>query len=280
MQVKVDYLSFNAPTRIPMGQGDLDLLSIVDLVMEEYLEGLWSPITIGHSWETYKAKGFYHTRFFDADAKISVFCGNVNRHVYCEIGGQALDFIRALGCYEDLIQKVATRTSRVDFAVDLETETRPSDFIVNRQVKAFKAGGEVFSEDGETAYVGSWKAERFARVYRYHEPHPRAKLLRVECVLRGNYAKQGMSLILNEGEVAAAMVAHKAFGWSHPDWEPDVASESSIKSQRADKERAGTVRWIYGDVIRAIAKAHAENLIDVNNFIAILRERTQFKDGP
>lgn len=260
MQVKIDYISFNVPCRAPMGQGDLDLLSIADLMLDEGLGGLWSPITWGHSWEVYKHKGFYHTRFFDADAKISVFVGDINRHVYVEVGGQALDFIRTLGCYEDFIKAVAARTSRCDFAVDLETETRPSDFIVNRQVATFKAGGEVFSEDGETSYVGSWKGERFARVYRYHKPHPRHKLLRVECVLRGDYAKQGIAIAIKEGEVAGAMAAHKAFGWSHPDWKPDVATESAIRSKRSDKESAGTLRWLNGDVAAAIVRVHEDDL--------------------
>jgi DNA relaxase NicK len=136
------------------------------------------------------------------------------------------------------------------------------EFIDNHQIRTFKAGGHIFSEDGETAYIGSWKGERFARVYRYHKPHPRCKLLRAEVVLRGDYAKQAMNLVLSEGEVMASFIAHEAFKWSHPVWQPDQISQSRIKSQRSDKEQTGTIRWLRGDVITAILSAHNNGLFD------------------
>lgn len=277
MEFKVDFLSWSIPTRIPfdeVGQGSVDNML---LVFNDFLGQEFTPVIAGHSWEVFKAKGFYHTRIFDADTKISLFVGAVNKHVHCEFGGQALDYVRAAGLYEHLIQKVGTRTSRIDFAVDFEDQCSVQDFIGNRQEGRFKAGGNIFSEDGETAYIGSWKAERFARVYRYHYPHPRWEKLRAEVVLRGDYAKQGMTILLSEGVKAATVAAHEPFKWQHELWQPDVATESRVKSQRADKERAGTVRWLYGDIISAIAKCHREDLIDVDDFIKRLREATAKK---
>ncbi len=262
MDCKVDYVSFNVPTRLPFEADNSKNQQNAHMILEDFLGGWWQPIASAHSWEVYKAKGFYHTRIFDADSKISIFLGSINRHIYIEVGGQACDYIRGLGRFEDFLQKVAPRTSRLDLAVDMENEVRVKDFIVNRQGQSFKAGGDIFSEDGETSYVGSWKGERFARVYRYHEPHPRAKKLRAEVVLRGTYAKQAIQIVIQEGEAAAAMAAHKPFGWSHDCWQPSVATNSTIKSQRSHKEAAGTLRWLNGDVVSAIVNAHAGGLQD------------------
>jgi DNA relaxase NicK len=262
MQTKIDYIGFTAPCRMPFEPEDLDNQRNALLVLNDFLGDEWVPITFGHTWEVYKAKGFYHTRIFDAETKVSVSFGNVNRHIHVEFGGQALDHIRAIGFYEQFIQRVATRTSRVDFAVDFENEVTVSDFIVNRQKGRFKAGGNIFSEDGETSYVGSWKAERFARVYRYHDPHPRSKMLRAEVVLRGTYAKQAMSIVLTDGEVQATLAAHEPFGWEHKCWQPTEAVTSKIVSKRHDKEGASTVRWLNGDVAACIVRLHGETLID------------------
>lgn len=262
MQTKIDFVSFTVPCRIPFEIEDLDNKDNALMVLEDFLGAVWKPVITGHVWDVYKAKGFYHTRIFDADTKISISFGNVNRHIYVDVGGQALDVIRTLGFYEDFLQKVATRTSRVDFAVDFENECSVQEFIVNRDKGRFKAGGNIYSEDGETAYVGSWKAERFARVYRYHKPHPRSKMLRAEVVLRGTYAKQAMLIVLADGEVQAALAAHEAFHWKHPLWQPTEAVTSEIVSKRHDKEGASTVRWLNGDVAACIVRLHGEDLID------------------
>jgi DNA relaxase NicK len=278
MECKVDYINFSVPTRIPFELGNPENEQNTHIILKDFLGQCYTPIFAGHTWELNESKGFYHTRYFDADAKISVFIGLVNKHVHCEVGGQALDFIRTLGCYEDFMNKVATRTSRVDFAVDFEAEDSVDSFIDNNYKGRFKAGGHIFSEDGETRYIGSWKGERFARVYRYHKPHPRSHKLRAEVVLRGDYAKQAMDIWISEGEVKATLAAHKPFKWSSPLWKPTEATNSEIKSHRSDKERAGTVRWLYGDVISAISKCHREGLIDVHDFVSKLLKQAQYCD--
>jgi DNA relaxase NicK len=251
---------------MPFDIEDLDNQSNALMLIEDFLGTDWVPIISGHTWESFKAKGFYHTRIFDADTKVSASFGNVNSHIHVEFGGQALDYIRAIGLYEDFLQKVTTRTSRVDFAVDFEDKCTVEDFIDNRYIGRFKAGGRIFSEDGETAYVGSWKAERFARVYRYHEPHPRSNMLRAEVVLRATYAKQAMAIVLAQGEVQAALAAHEPFKWQHALWQPTEAVTSEIVSKRHDKEGASTLRWLNGDVAACIVRLHHEDLINAHDW--------------
>jgi len=275
---KVDYINFSVPTRVPFELGNPDNEKNAHSILDTFLGGLWSPIASGHIWEIHEHKGFYHSRYFDTETKISVFVGTVNRHIHVEVGGQALDYIRAAGLYEDFMQKVAARTSRIDFAVDFEDKCPVVDFIDNRQKGRFKAGGNIFSEDGETSYVGSWKAKRFARVYRYHEPHPRANKLRAEVVLRGDYAKQAMAIYIAEGEIAATIAAHKPFGWEHQLWKPAIATVSEIKSHRSDKEGASTLRWLNGDVAACIARLHHEGLLDAEKwFLDYVSPRLKIK---
>lgn len=266
MYAKIDFITYTVPCADFFEPGDLDDVQRAIGLACDFSGAPWQPIRDRHSWEVYKAKGFYHTRVFHTETKISVSFGNVNRHVYVEVGGQACDFIRREGSIEDLLKRIGTRTSRIDFAIDMQTEVTVSEFVANRQGQAFKAGGDIFSEDGETSYVGSWKGERFARVYRYHEPHPRAKLLRAEVVLRGTYAKQAVELVLTEGESATALIAHKPFGWNHEVWNPSEISQSNIRSQRSDKEKTGTVRWLMGDVVSAIVNAHNGDLLNAREW--------------
>lgn len=272
MLFKVDYLSWTIPTDFPFDRAGEPCVSPALHILTEFLGQELAPIISGHSWEVHNAKRFYHTRIFDADTKISLQVGTTNKHVHCEFGGQALDVIRAAGFYEHLIEQVGTRASRIDFAVDFESECSVKDFIGNRDIGRFKAGGDIFSEDGETSYVGSWEGERFARVYRYHKPHPRSNMLRAEVVLRGKYAKQGITLLKEKGLTQATLAAHEAFQWKHELWKPEEATESRIKSNRADKEKAGTVRWLYGDIASCVIRLHKEGLIDAYDWFQIAVE--------
>lgn len=266
MECKVDYINFSVPTRVPFVAGDPENENNAHIILKDFLSNLYAPIIGGHVWEGKESKGFYHTRYWNDDTKIMIFVGSVNRHVHVEVGGQALDRIRALGCYEEFMKKVAARTSRVDFAVDFETEDGVDQFIGNDYKGRFKAGGEVFSEDGHTRYIGSWKGERFARVYRYHKPHPRSNKLRAEVVLRKTYAKQAMQIWCADGELQACLSAHEPFKWQSPLWQPTEAVLTSIKSQRMDKEGAATIRWLYGDVAACIVRLHREGLIDAKDW--------------
>lgn len=264
---KIDWVSFSVPLPSPTeGRGE-GTWEGIQMIVDAVLGGLWQPIAGGHSWQFYEHRGFYHTRVFDEDSKISAFWGNTNAHVHIECGGQACDYIRSAGLWEDFLCKVAARTSRIDFAVDFETDVQPQDFIVNNERKTFKAGGHIFSEEGETCYVGSWKGERFARVYRYHEPHPRAKMLRAEVVMKGDYAKSAMKAVLEDGEKTATLRAHKPFQWLHPLWQPHAAAQSKISATRHDKTASGTLKWLIETVAPALAKASSDGWITPQAFV-------------
>jgi hypothetical protein len=168
---------------------------------------------------------------------------------------------------EDILQIVGSRLSRLDLACDIETDTDPLSFTDNNEGKSVKAGGHFFSLDGITVYVGSRESERYARVYRYHEPHPRAKYLRVECVLRGDYAKAGAKRIITDGLVSASLAANKPYGWKHPCWHPDSSTVRKITAPRSSQSEAKTLRWLVNVVAPSLARATLANVIDLDEFI-------------
>lgn len=267
MDAKIDYLAFTVATPSPTGEKGEQILLYFETIMDTILGGAWEPITRGHRWQFYDHRGFYHTRVFNEEMKLSVFWGDTNAHFYVECGGQTCDYLRDHDIFDQIAECVDIRVSRVDFAVDFETDVQPEDFVINNQRKSFKGGGNIFSKDGKTSYVGTWKGKRFARVYRYHEPHPRAHLLRAEVVLKGEYAKQGIALYLEKGLEAAVLAAHHPFDWRHELWQPPVLEVSRIKARSTDKTAASTLRWLIQSVAPALARAHREDWINLDDWI-------------
>lgn len=259
MDFKVDWISFTIPLPgIVDSGGEEAQRFILDRVIE-FLGSSWQPITAGHGWEVHQGRGFYKYVMLNPDTKFAIQWGDVNSHIYCECSGFTCRLIDNVSSCENFLQTVGSRTCRIDIACDIESDTKPTDFAVNNEGKSFSAGGHIFSKDGETVYVGSRKGERFARVYRYHVPHPRAKYLRVETVQRGRYAKALSERILQEGLVPAALASNKPYGWRHPDWDPSMVSVSKITAPRSSIGEASTIRWLTDVVAPSLAKFFKEN---------------------
>jgi len=117
------------------------------------------------------------------------------------------------------------------------------------------------SDTGETCYIGSKQSERFARVYRYFPPHPRAHLLRVEMVFRRDYAKQVAATLVEHGVSSVAKSAGKVFGWAHPIWDVDSAVEVDISVTSPEKNAGKTVSWLVRSVAPAIQRLIADGTI-------------------
>lgn len=264
---KIDWLSFTVPARSPFTGFAKDTIDHVLSLVSLYVGYEWPPVAWGHEWELEKGHRFYQHTIVYKESKIRLSFGDVNAHVYVEIGGQAQDFIRGRGGVEELLQKVGARASRIDLAIDWETETAVGDFIGDGYKSAYKTGGAVHSPDGDTVYVGSRKSERFARVYRYHEPHPRSRLLRAEVELKGDAAKAMCDIISQKGEVYGVLAAHNLIGWKSPLWTDMKAEVTKFPSRPYDRSGNGFYRWLYTTVIPALVKANNEGYVDLDDFI-------------
>lgn len=194
-------------------------------------------------------------RFFYSD-KIAV------RTATLELEGKPCQRLWADGHFADVVQHLqdyGKRFTRFDVAVDIETDTTPAAFAAVRSSR-FETLGAFDSATGQTRYVGSQASSRFARVYRYNEPHERAHLLRIEMVFKKPDADQAVIDFLTMGPAAFAAAAGNIYQWGHEDW--DMTSTERIKSWRPEKGRASTLRWLRTQVIPALDDLYSTEVLD------------------
>lgn len=185
-------------------------------------------------------------------------------HVFYGENGLLLE-MSGRGCQavgeEKLISLLAAHhryTTRIDIATDIETSTMPSEFVEYLNNPRFTVSAFKTSPTGETYYIGSPKNERYARVYRYFAPHPRAAYLRIEHVARRDNAKHIAYRVLESGISQAAADLGATFGWGHPDWQ---AKGERIANIRPEKRKGSTVRWVYSQVFPALRKLLSDGIL-------------------
>lgn len=257
----IDYYAFTIPLRgIPAGEGE----QTKQFVLEAFASACAAvgvPVPGGHVWEIEKAKGFYSWRARNVDSKIAVSWGNVNPHLYVELSGFTCAFYDGLGILDNLIYETRDRASRVDFAVDVECDNSVESIIVNNEGIAFKSHAFISSPQGDTYYVGSRKSERFARVYRYHKPHPRHTLLRFEVEYKGEACKALLQQFRGVPNAELTAIAHAPFKWKFDPMASFVGSASKLPARDYDKGDPSTVRWLCGTVASSLRQAFLSGLI-------------------
>lgn len=217
-------------------------------------------------WIIEPAKGFYTARLRHEATGVALSFGRVNAHILVELSGKACASLDSCDLLEPLISETANKATRIDIAVDFLTDTTPDDFSAFRNLTKWKHTSYIRSASGDTFYVGSRKGERMARVYRYKEPHPRAKYLRVETEYKGDAARALSAMVGTCIASRLAAVAHEPFGWTHEIWK-DVGSEAEKLAYTAYRStNASTVRWLYGTVASSLRRAIKEGLIDWKEF--------------
>lgn len=206
----------------------------------------------------------------DSDGNIlhTVYAGISLPHFSVEIGGKGCERLIELGIMERVLERVHGSVTRIDIACDIETSVTPTEFVGVLSHQRMRSSGFQKSETGETCYVGSQKSERYARVYRYFEPHPRANLLRVEHVFRRENAKVVAAAIVHTGVDACARAAGDAFGWKHEIWKPDDTDAPQISVVAAERGMGKTVSWLVTSVAPAFQRLVREGIIrDPEEFV-------------
>lgn len=271
MYYSIDYYAFTIPTRSPFGDIDHEALEFIVKAAVTFLQLEPESFQFGLRWQVEGAKHPYKTRLRHIVTDLCLSVGSVNAHVYVELAGKACNTFDATGQLDTFIHIACDRTSRIDFAVDIETGEAPAVFSASRNNMAFKSNGHKDSPSGSTYYVGGRTSERMARVYRYEPPHPRSHLLRVEAEYKGDAGKIAAEYYLKVGVQQACIDAHQAFQWTHPTWTPSLPSQGKIPYKKYRPENASTVRWLYGDVVTALSKAVTSGLIDLDDWLDFLR---------
>lgn len=186
-------------------------------------------------------------------------------------GGQdtALIELSGVGCqafrdkfhkgYGDYLSRVMAGTSeratRLDFAVDMYTDTEPAAFVQSGFNNRIKSTGDLRSASGSTYYVGSKKARgRYARVYRWTSPayEHRSHLLRCEMVALKGYARLHARLAATYGVAYSAQALANYFKWQHGDFQKMAEHNETFNTPIRKTSDASRLAWVRRQVAPAI----------------------------
>lgn len=268
MDAKIDYLSWTTPCETA-GQGSAEAIKLVALQALDDAHPafvFWCETTTG--WQDAGGRGHYGASTYNTRHYTTMRYGGSANHVLCEMPGTACQAARDADCLQAILSSAAARVTRIDIAVDITGDIDPRRFVLAGYNDRFKAYAEIVSAEGATEYVGSMKSDRFARVYKYAPPHPRAGVMRVEFVLRREYAKAACATLVDENLPTLAERLGNTWGWQSPAWKPVGMTDGKLKAQRSDRHEPGRVRWLFQIVLPALVKADADGLIDLPDFAA------------
>jgi len=271
MDAKIDYLSFTLPINAGGVGHTPELYEEIQRQFEQ--RGLLTLFgLLGTSMPTKNGKRkIYGTGLRWEANNINLWWGGedgIANHILCEVSGVGCQLLRDENAMLSTVEGVADRATRLDVAIDLEDNPpTPRDFVAMKAQNRFPVTEQRDTQTGLTQYAGSRESDRFARVYVYLPPHPRAGVLRVEHVMRAKYAKQAVVYLLANGLPSIVSTLGNTFGWEHPRWQPSIVTDGKLRVTRADKSDAGTLRWAIKAVAPALAKMHRNGLIDLDVFV-------------
>ncbi len=202
-------------------------------------------LAFGGDWQKQeRSRAPYTDAWVQVSQGVTLFASPNLTHACIEISGQGCEQMLRNGNFEAVLVCCKGRVTRIDIACDIETTVSPSEFVAVLKHDRMRTSGNVISSTGETCYVGSQKSERYARVYRYNEPHPRSHLLRVEHVFRKAYAKKVAEQIAVSGIEEVGLASGLAFGWAHGVWQPSVVDSPDISITKERGNSGNTVFWL------------------------------------
>jgi len=267
MRTHIDWLTFTMTPRYEAGypegatQADMYAQAIEGAFRATFGDSLVAD-AFGGEWEkNARSRAPYTDAWKSKDGGITLFASETLSHCCIEISGQGCETLISKGLLGKVLHCVQSRVTRIDIACDIETDCRPQEFVGVTTHERMRASGYQTSETGETCYVGSQKSDRYARVYRYNDPHPRSHLLRIEHVFRREYAKVVAEKCAENNIDAIAVASGRAFGWAHAEWQPEKMDDASIQISHDRREQGNTVFWLVNSVAPAFKRLCANGSI-------------------
>jgi len=261
MRTHIDWLSFTFSPVYDSNQEDGYERAIQAGLLYMFTSDVVTAYFAGAWRKQARARAPYTDSWADVQSGLVCFASPNLNHATIEISGQGCERLIALGGMEVVLHAAQERVTRIDIACDIETETLPLEFVSEVSHNRMRSNGHHDSETGMTRYVGSKESERFARVYRYFPPHPRAHLLRVEHVFRRDYAKQVARAIVANSISQVGISAGRAFGWAHRDWDVTADSSPDISITAPEKNGGKTISWIVRSVAPALQRLISDGTI-------------------
>lgn len=267
MDTHVDWLSFTLPTSAEPDMA-ADLYLIAKHLLTQVSEAHRDYIFNGIMFEPSVGRAPFRYCLEREDYGVRIYAGGHVEYVLVEITGRACEGLREFESFAGFVMPIAENLTRLDIAVDVRCDVRPTEFTNKRDGKAFRSVSYIKSDDGETVYIGSSKSDRFCRVYRYNQPHPRADTLRVEYVFRRGLASSTARFIVgSKGWGAFAAAAGNTYGWKHPVYRPGEASTEKLTAQIVTKAADKTTFWLYRQVAPALARMVQKEGFDLTSWL-------------
>ena len=200
-----------------------------------------------------------------------VFFGHEKAPPLIELPGAACDMTHRSGELLPFLSRNTEGVTRIDLAADLEHDILPFDFVAAGRSARQRSVSRVDSDKGQTVYIGSPKSDRRLRVYRYAPPHPRARFLRVECMLRDDLARSAVTDILNHGIAEAWKVAISVYDLEHPLIRAARTDRRFERTLRNEPTSAGKLAWIHKQVVPALRSAIKAGIIDLDTLTDLIQ---------
>lgn len=267
MDGHVDWLSFTLEHKMDVIT-HMDLYKIGRAKLKEKGKEHETLFFNGQSFDPAVSRAPYRLCLVRADGHARLYGGSHTATVLYEVSGRGCEVLRDHAALLSIFAGVYDRLTRFDYAVDIATATLPSEFANERSNDIFRSVSFIRSDTGETVYSGSPKSDRFCRVYRYHHPHPRAHLLRVEFVFRRRLARAAAEQY-TQCENPAQFLAQlgNTWGWKHRDWRPDIASDEKIRTPIISHKDEDTLMWLYRQVAPAMRRMYEAGSLDLSDFL-------------
>lgn len=204
-------------------------------------------------------------------AGITLFTHPTLPHALVEISATGAEFVGE-GDLLTLIDEVQDRITRIDFAYDMRTDVLPSEFAALRDSGRFKSHSEFISQTGKTFYIGSRESDRYCRVYRYNEPHPRHEYLRAEFVLKAEQAKTVVDTLRERSVTEVVSMLGQVFGFTHEAWNVENTGEK-LPAWRGSRSDHKTVFWLNAQVAPVLLRLNDEGVLDIEEWVRELLAR-------
>lgn len=259
---RIDWLSFVLPTSSRAGQ---DIYATAAEALEASMAHTWGEAFCTDLFSNLQPLAFgrapYAQGYQDRARGITVWTDDRREDCCVEISGQGCGYLYQMGTIDFCLRSAAEFLSRIDVAIDLETDDTPEQFVEDREGGRARTHSHMMSDKGTTIYVGSMHSEHYCRVYRYNSPHPRAHLLRVEFVARRKRAKVvGAQILLNGLEsVSRTLFMESGFPDDMESWKH--VEPSDLSTLRPERNVGGTTRWLITQAAPAFQRLVREGII-------------------
>lgn len=258
----IDYFSFSVPITSLMTQWEVaDRLEMGNL-FDDRTSDLLELFATQKNWREFNISGRFPRMVRFDDIGITYMEGDKADVSLVQVSGQGCAWLRNQGLLDNVVGVWADRTTRIDIAVDIETSTDPESFARNLSNNRFKTSSHEKTVTGTTWYVGSYKSDRFVRVYRYSDEMLRGNTLRIEYQFGNGQAKHCAQKCYDEGVFNVAVELGTLYGWRCPDYNLEKA-DVKFKSSPRPKTRAGKEFWLYQQVLPSLIKEGQKGNIDL-----------------